>query len=88
MRISPVTVTATAAQLAAKPQNESKKPKAKVQTVAGHRLPEPRITPMAIWLAFLWVGLPVLAIGGALDLVSQLVFGVCTGLWCLPAPPA
>ncbi len=57
----------------------------KIQTVAGHRLPEPRITPMAIWLAFLWVGVPILAIGGLMDLVMQLVFGVCTGLWCFPA---
>lgn len=54
----------------------------KIQTVAGHRLPEPRITPMAIWLAFLWVGLPVLAIGGLLDVVMQFAFGICTGLWC------
>ena len=54
----------------------------KLQTVAGHKLPEPRITPMAIWLVFLWVGLPVLAIGGLLDVVMQLAFGVCTGLWC------
>ena len=66
-------------------QTEPKKPKAKVQTIAGHRLPEPRITPMAIWLAFLWVGVPVLAIGGGLDLLAQLVFGVCTGLWCVAA---
>lgn len=57
--------------------------RAKIQTVAGHRLPEPRITPMAIWLAFLWVGLPILLIGGLLDLFMQLAFGVCTGLWCL-----
>jgi hypothetical protein len=57
--------------------------KARIQTIAGHRLPEPRITLTAIWLAFLWVGLPVLAIGGALDLLAQLAFGVCTGLWCL-----
>lgn len=56
--------------------------RAKVQTVAGHRLPEPRITPMAIWLAFLWVGLPVLAIGGLLDVVMPVAFGICTGLWC------
>jgi uncharacterized RDD family membrane protein YckC len=56
--------------------------RAKIQTVAGHRLPEPRITPMAIWLAFLWVGLPVLAIGGLLDVIMQLAFGICTGLWC------
>ena len=56
--------------------------RAKIQTVAGHRLPEPRITPMAIWLCFLWVGLPILVVGGLLDLVMQLVFGICTGLWC------
>jgi hypothetical protein len=57
----------------------------RIQTVAGHRLPEPRITLMAIWLAFLWVGVPILAIGGLMDLVMQLVFGVCTGLWCFAA---
>lgn len=56
--------------------------RAKIQTVAGHRLPEPRITPMAIWLGILWVGLPILVAGGLLDLVVQLVFGICTGLWC------
>lgn len=60
--------------------------RAKLQTVAGHRIPEPRITLMAIWLGFLWVGLPVLAIGGLLDLVAQLAFGVCTGLWCYAVP--
>lgn len=57
--------------------------KAKVETIAGHRLPEPRLAPGAIWLAFLWVGLPVLLAGGVLDLSMQLLFGVCTGLWCL-----
>ncbi|MEY2758138.1 MAG: hypothetical protein RIR33_1916 [Pseudomonadota bacterium] len=62
--------------------------RAKIQTVAGHRLPEPRLTPMAIWLVFLWVGLPILAIGGLLDVVAQTVFGLCTGLWCYATPPA
>jgi len=62
--------------------------RAKIQTVAGHRLPEPRITPMAIWLVFLWVGVPILAIGGLLDVIAQTVFGVCTGIWCYAAPPA
>jgi uncharacterized RDD family membrane protein YckC len=62
-------------------------PRAKIQTVAGHRLPEPRITPMAIWLVFLWVGLPILLIGGLLDVIAQTIFGVCTGLWCYAAPP-
>lgn len=56
-----------------------------IQTIAGHRLPEPRITPMAIWLGFLWVGLPLLAFTGLLDLAMQFVFGVCTGLWCFVA---
>ncbi|MEZ5939394.1 MAG: hypothetical protein R3C52_14445 [Hyphomonadaceae bacterium] len=55
----------------------------KVDTVAGYRLPEPRITLTAVWLAFLWVGLPLLVITGLLDLGMQLFFGVCTGLWCL-----
>ena len=59
--------------------------RAKLQTVARHKLPEPRITPMAIWLAFLWVGLPVLAVGGLLDVIMQLAFGICTGLWCFAA---
>ena len=53
-----------------------------IQTIAGHRLPEPRITPMAIWLAFPWVGLPILVIGGLLDIAMQFAFGICTGLWC------
>jgi hypothetical protein len=66
-------------------KNAAKASKAKVQTIAGYRLPEPRITPMAVWLVVLWVGLPVLAIGGLLDLAAQVFFGVCTGLWCLPA---
>lgn len=59
--------------------------RAKIQTVAGHRLPEPRITPMAVWLGFLWVGVPILVGGGLLDLLMQTVFGICTGLWCYAA---
>ena len=66
-------------------QKPAGKSRAKIQTIAGYRLPEPRITPMAVWLVFLWVGVPVLAIGGLLDLAAQVFFGVCTGLWCLPA---
>ncbi|WP_018998333.1 hypothetical protein [Hirschia maritima] len=57
--------------------------KPKVQTISGYRLKEPRITPMALWLFFLKVALPVLVIGGIIDLVVQLTTGVCTGLWCL-----
>ena len=56
---------------------------ARAQTIAGYKLPEPRLTPMALWLAFKWVLGPVLLIGGLLDLAMQLAFGVCTGLWCV-----
>ena len=38
---------------------------------------------MAIWLVFLYAGLPLLVITGLMDLAMQLFFGVCTGLWCL-----
>jgi hypothetical protein len=72
-------------QKAERPKPVSKATRAKVQTIAGYRLPEPRITPMAVWLVVLWVGLPVLAVGGLMDLAAQVFFGVCTGLWCIPA---
>lgn len=55
----------------------------KLQTISGKKIPEPRLTLMAVWLAFLWIGLPILVVGGALDLAAQLIFGVCTGLWCV-----
>ena len=55
----------------------------KLQTISGKKIAEPRLTFMAVWLAFLWIGLPILVIGGALDLAAQLLFGVCTGLWCI-----
>ena len=56
--------------------------RAKLQTISGRRIAEPRLSFQAVWLAFLWVGLPILLIGGALDLIAQFFFGVCTGLWC------
>ncbi len=54
----------------------------KLQTISGQKIAEPRLTLAAIWLAFLWIGLPILIIGGLADLIAQFVFGYCTGLWC------
>jgi len=54
----------------------------KAETVMGHALKEPRPTLMAVWLVFLYVGLPLLIGTGLLDLAMQVFFGVCTGLWC------
>lgn len=48
----------------------------------GHTIPESRLTAMAIWLIFLYVGVPLLVVTGLMDLAMQFVFGICTGLWC------
>ena len=55
----------------------------KAESVMGHRITEPRPTLMAVWLVFLYLGVPLLVVTGLLDLTMQLAFGICTGLWCL-----
>jgi hypothetical protein len=55
----------------------------KPETVMGHTIPEPRITLSGVWLVFLYLVLPLLIATGLLDLAMQIVFGICTGLWCL-----
>lgn len=54
-----------------------------MQTVLGHRIPEPRLTWQGLLLLLAAVSVPVVVIGSLLDLVMQLVFGWCTGIWCL-----
>ena len=56
--------------------------KGPVQTVMGHRIPEPRPTLRGILLILIAVSVPVLVIGSLLDALVQFAFGVCTGLWC------
>ena len=53
-----------------------------VQTVMGHRLPEPRLTWGAAAMALLYLGVPVLAVGMVIDALIQLTTGRCTGVWC------
>ena len=48
----------------------------------GHRIPEPRLTWMAVLWALVYLGLPLLAVGMLVDALIQLATGVCTGLWC------
>lgn len=59
--------------------------KTPVQTVLGHRIPEPRLTGRAIILLLAVVALPVLVVGTLLDLGVQWLLGWCVGLWCLAA---
>jgi hypothetical protein len=56
--------------------------KTPVQTVMGHTIAEPRLTPIAYLLIALYVGVPVLLLGTALDALVQWLFGWCVGLWC------
>lgn len=54
----------------------------KLETVMGHRIPEPRYT----WQALLWLTwylfLPIFLLGTGIDALIQLTTGVCTGVWC------
>ncbi len=59
-----------------------KKRKTSDQFVMGHRLPEPRPTVWAAFWAFVYFGLPVLAVGLLLDFLVQWGMGRCVGLWC------
>lgn len=53
------------------------------ESVFGHVIPEPRLTPHAWWWLATRVLLPVTVAGSLLDLAVQWLFGVCVGLWCM-----
>ena len=57
--------------------------KPRIQTIMGHRIPEPRLTAKAVLLFVLYIALPVFLLGALADLLLELLFGTCTGLWCL-----
>ena len=52
------------------------------QTVMGYRLDEPRPTLMLVLWAFIYVGLPLIAVSSLVDLLVQQITGNCTGFWC------
>lgn len=52
------------------------------QTIAGHRLPEPRLTVMALIWLLVYLALPLMLLGTLVDLWIQYVTGACTGIWC------
>ena len=53
-----------------------------VETIMGHRIPEPRYTWQAALWVFIYLGVPTLLLGTLIDALIQLATGVCTGLWC------
>lgn len=54
----------------------------RVETIMGHRIPEPRYTWQAALWVFIYLGVPTLLLGTLIDALIQLATGVCTGLWC------
>lgn len=52
------------------------------ESVLGHTLPEPRLTPLGLLLLVLAASIPILVLGSVLDWLVQWLFGTCVGLWC------
>jgi len=53
------------------------------QPVMGFDIDKPRITPAGFLLIFLYLAVPAMLIGAAIDLLIQLTSGRCVGIWCL-----
>lgn len=57
------------------------------KSVMGVSAGAPRPTRRAIWLALLYLGVPIVSLGVLVDLViwvaGKLVWGTCIGLWCM-----
>jgi hypothetical protein len=53
------------------------------ELILGHDIPSPRLTSMGWLLILLYLGVPAMVIGGALDFILQAISGQCVGVWCL-----
>jgi len=54
-----------------------------VSSILGHDIPKARLTLSGwAWIA-LYVGLPILLLGNAMDLLFQWALGWCIGVWCM-----
>lgn len=57
------------------------------KTVYGKCFRAPHLTQTGIWLAVLYVGVPILAAATLADaliwLIGKSMFGVCLALWCV-----
>lgn len=51
--------------------------------VRGLDLGKPRLTAAGWLRVFLWLGLPAMLLGAALDFLLQWASGECLGFWCL-----
>lgn len=51
--------------------------------ILGHDIDKPRITAAGWLLILLYLGVPAMLIGGAVDLIIQWLTGQCLGVWCM-----
>lgn len=65
------------------PMKPSHPPSRQGTAVRGHRLGKPRLTAAGWLLILLWLGMPAMLLGAALDAGLQWLSGDCVGLWCL-----
>jgi hypothetical protein len=56
--------------------------RAKIDSVMGYRIQEPRPTWLAACWVLIYLALPVLLLGMLVDLLIQAVTGYCSGFWC------
>ena len=58
----------------------------RAKAIMGVDAPGPKPTATAIWLAVRYLGLPLIGLLAALDvivwLVAEVLWGVCIGFWC------
>lgn len=52
-------------------------------SVLGHDIPRVRMTAWGAFWIFTYLVFPVLLLGNMLDLVIQVIFGWCVGVWCV-----
>lgn len=57
--------------------------KSNTSAVMGHNLAKPRLTWAGAMWCFLYLVVPVLALGSLLDALAQWWLGWCLGLWCM-----
>lgn len=57
--------------------------KSESTVIFGHDLPKPRLTLAGAGWCMLYLGVPVILLGSALDALAQWLLGWCLGLWCM-----
>ena len=55
----------------------------KFPPVLGYDIDKPRITAAGWLLILIYLGVPAMVLGGAMDFLVQWITGDCLGVWCM-----